>query len=301
LRRSVSSSSERAALGRKGRVPSVRTPPRTLRGRTAPVAARTASAGPGIAANFWVLGLDICLALKGAPRGALANVTRQDPWHQPTDSPRPLGLHQRQRSWRSAHSPCHFWFRGSDQREAGGQWGAAPRPTNRHNKWYQPLRSSGAPGVHRRWRPGPCAHCTARSEICQLRAQGCRLRRCGLLGARACAPASGTPWGNSGGMAPTRWAGCGAAGPWAGGGELDTGSPAGSAENHRTHKKSARTGCKVGGLGDAGMHRPHDFARAGEIRGCHELVCAVSVCAVHVQGYLAHKKSYERGKRAPPP
>ena len=74
-------------------------------------------------------------------------------------------------------------------------------------------------------------------------------------------------------------------------GRLDTGFPAGFAENCRTSRKSARTGCKFGGLGDAGMHRAHDFARAGEIRGCHELVCAVSVCAVHVQGYLAHKNS----------
>ena len=64
------------------------------------------------------------------------------------------------------------------------------------------------------------------------------------------------------------------------------------------YSKSARTGCKVRGLGDAELHRPHVLARAGETRGCHELVCAVSVCAVHVQGYLAHKNSYERGKRA---
>jgi hypothetical protein len=89
----------------------------------------------------------------------------------------------------------------------GGSVGAALRPTDRLNNWYQPLRGYGAPGVHRRWRPGPCAHCKARSEICQLRAQGCRLRRCGLPAARACAPASGTPWGTSGGMAPTRCAG----------------------------------------------------------------------------------------------
>jgi len=123
LRRSFSSSSERAVLGRKGRAPSVRTPPRTLRGRTVPVAARTASAGPGIAANFWVWGVDIFLALKGAPRGALAHATRQDPWNHPTGGPRPSELHQLRRSGCSAPSPGHFWFRGSDQRGAGGQRG----------------------------------------------------------------------------------------------------------------------------------------------------------------------------------
>ena len=155
-----------------------------------PVAARTASAGPGIAANFRVLGVDIFLALQGAPRGALANATRQYAWHQPTESPRPPGLHQLRRSGCSAPSPGHFWFLGSDQREAGGQWGAALRPTDRLNNWYQPLRSSGAPGVHRRWRPGPCAHFTARSEIASagLPAQEVRVTRSTGLCARKRAP-----------------------------------------------------------------------------------------------------------------
>ena len=58
-------------------------------------------------------------------------------------------------------------------------------------------------------------------------------------------------------------------------GRLDTGFPAGFAGNYRRNSMSARTGCKVGGLGDAELHRTHDLARAGEIRGCHELVCAV--------------------------
>ena len=47
---------------------------------------------------------------------------------------------------------------------------------------------------------------------------------------------------------------------------------AGHSEHEPVHPQAAPL---VGGLGDAELHRPHDLARAAEICGCHELVCAV--------------------------